>query len=152
MKEDYKMKDCTVVGKICIHCGEKDKHHQSLCPNKFSHEVTRKPSDNAMMNVDVLLKNPAREEIMSSNEDTTMISTGEVMVEVMPPDKSTSEVTTVFMDTGSSGTYVTKEFVKRLRLQLTESDNMTIFTFSHLNAEVERQQHGQHQSKCGRED
>ena len=95
MKEDYKMKDCTVVGKICIDCGEKDKHHESLCPNKFSHEVTRKPSDNTMTNVDVLLKNPAREEIMSSNEDTTMISMGEVMVEVMPPDKSTSEVTTV---------------------------------------------------------
>ena len=46
MKRGDKMKDCMVVGKICVHCGEKDKHHQSLCPEKFSHEVTRKPSDN----------------------------------------------------------------------------------------------------------
>ena len=63
MREDHKMKDCTVVGKTCVPCGEKDKHHQSLCRKNFSHEVSRKPSGNDMMSNDVLMKNPAREEL-----------------------------------------------------------------------------------------
>ena len=126
MKEDHK---CTVVGKICVNCGEKDKHHQSLCPKKFSHEVTRKPSDNAIMSDNILLRNPAREEIMSSNEETTMLSLGEhvvlqtALVEVMPPEASTS-----IMDSGSSRTYITEEIVKRLKFEPTESDKLTIFT------------------------
>ena len=135
MKEDQKMKDCTVVGKICIHCGEKDKHHRSLCLRKFSHEVTRKPSDNLMMSNNILLKNSAREEIMSSNEETTVLSVGEnavmqtAMVEVMPPGESTSEVARVLLETGSSRTYVTEDIVKRLKLEPTESDKLTTFTY-----------------------
>ena len=50
-----------------------------------------------MMRNDVLLKNPKREEVMSTNEETTMLSMGEqvvmqtAMVKVMPPDESTLE-------------------------------------------------------------
>ena len=35
MKEDHRIKDCKVWGKICVHCGEKFKHHPTLCPKKF---------------------------------------------------------------------------------------------------------------------
>lgn len=53
------------------------------------------------------------------------------------------------MDSGSSRTYVTEEIVKRLKLEPTESDKLTIFTFGiskpnknhitiiHLNHEVD---------------
>ena len=51
------------------------------------------------------------------------------MVKVMPPYESTFEVTRVLMDSGSSRTYVTEEIVKRLKLEPTESDKLSIFTF-----------------------
>ena len=90
-----------------------------------------------MMSNDVLQKNPAHEEVMSSNEGSTMLSAWlskhvvmqAAMVKVMPPYESTFEVTRVLMDSGSSRTYVTEEIVKRLKLEPTESDKLTIFTF-----------------------
>jgi len=133
MKEDHMMKDCKVTGKLCVHCGERDKHHRSLCPKKFSREATRKPSNSTLMSNDVLPENPSHDEV-SSNE-TAMLSVGEhvvmqtAMVEVMPPDESASEVTRVLMDTGSSRTYVTEDIVTRLKLKPTEPDRLTIHTF-----------------------
>lgn len=78
-----------------------------------------------MMSNDVLQKNPAHEEVMSSNEGSTMLSAWlskhvvmqAAMVKVMPPYESTFEVTRVLMDSGSSRTYVTEEIVKRLKLE-----------------------------------
>ena len=42
--------------------------------------MTRKPSDNAMISDEVLLKTLARDEVMSSNEETAMLSVGEHVV------------------------------------------------------------------------
>ena len=71
---------------------------------------------------------------MSSNEETTMLSVGEqvgmqtAMVEVMPPDESTSKFMRVLMDAGSNRTYVIEEIVRRLKFKPTQSDKLTIFT------------------------
>lgn len=51
------------------------------------------------------------------------------MVEVMPPDKSLSEVTRVLTDTRSNKTSVTEEILKRLKFELAEFDKLTILTF-----------------------
>lgn len=51
------------------------------------------------------------------------------MVEVMPPDKSLSEVTRVLTDTRSSKTSVTEEILKRLKFEPAEFDKLTILTF-----------------------
>ena len=72
-----------------------------------------------MMSNDVLLRNPKFEEVMSSNEETTMLSVGEqvvmrtAMVEAMQPEESTSEFMRVFMNAGSNRTYVTEDIVSR---------------------------------------
>ena len=86
------------------------------------------------MSNDVLLRNPKCEEVMSSNEETTMLSVGEqvvmqtAMVEVMQPEESTSEFMRVFMNAGSNRTYVTEDIVSRWKFKPIESDKLTIFT------------------------
>ena len=42
MKLDHKIRECKVEGKIRVHCGEKDKHHRSLCPKKFNQDEDQK--------------------------------------------------------------------------------------------------------------
>ena len=42
MKNDHKMKDCKVTSKGCVHCGERDKHHRTLCPKKFQQKFEQK--------------------------------------------------------------------------------------------------------------
>ena len=133
MKEDHKAKDCKVVGKVCAHCGEKDKHHRTLCPKKFKQETS---AGSTMVAGDVV----AEEEISpneetTSHEESTLLSAGEhvvmqtALVEAMSTDHSSSEVARLLMDTGSSRTYVTEDIVKRLNLQSNESSKLTIHTF-----------------------
>ena len=87
-----------------------------------------------MMRNDVLLKNPKREEVMSTNEETTMLSMGEqvvmqtAMVKVMPPDESTLEFIRVCYGCWKQQNLRTEEIVRRLKLKPTESDKLTIFT------------------------
>ena len=38
MKLDHKVRECQVQGKICVHCGEKGKHHRTLYPKKFNQD------------------------------------------------------------------------------------------------------------------
>ena len=38
MKRDHMLKDCRLTGELCVHCGEKDKHHRTLCPKKFKNK------------------------------------------------------------------------------------------------------------------
>ena len=42
LKKDHLEKEWKLHNKICLHCGEKKKHHRSLCPNKF--EITKTPA------------------------------------------------------------------------------------------------------------
>ena len=42
MKLDHKVRECKVQDKICVHCGENDKHHRTLCPKKFNQDEDQK--------------------------------------------------------------------------------------------------------------
>ena len=42
MKLDHKVRECKVQGKICVHCGEKDKYHRTLCTEKFNQDEDKK--------------------------------------------------------------------------------------------------------------
>ena len=70
MKQDHMVKDCRVTGKVCLHCGEKDKHHRTLCPKKFKNKEET-TANNAMVANDVLYKE------VIPNEETTMLASGE---------------------------------------------------------------------------
>ena len=112
MKQDHRVKGCRLTGKVCVHCGKKDKHHRSLCP-KNKEETT---TNNAIVTNDVLSK-----EAIPDKETTMLVSEHVVMQTALVEATSTyqllSEVARVLMDTGSSQTYVTEKIVNRLKLK-----------------------------------
>ena len=55
MKQDHMVKDCRVTGKVCIHCGKKDKLHHTLCPKKFKNKEET-TTNNAIVANNVLSK------------------------------------------------------------------------------------------------
>ena len=101
MKQDHGVKDCRLTGKVCVHCGEKDKHHCTLCPKKYinKEETT---TNNAIVTSNVLSKEA------NLNKEITMLAAGKhvvmqtALVEATSTDQMLSEVTIVLMDTGSS--------------------------------------------------
>ena len=51
MKQDHAVKDCRVTGKVCIHCGKKDKLHRTLCPKKFKNKEETTTNNAIVANV-----------------------------------------------------------------------------------------------------
>ena len=73
MKQGHRVKDCRLTGKVCVRCGENNKHHRTLCPIKFkSKEETT--TNNAIAANDVLPKE------VISNKETAMFTAGEHVV------------------------------------------------------------------------
>ena len=116
MKQDHRMKDCRLTEKVCVHCGEKDKHHRTLCPKKFKNKEEA-TTNNAIAAKDVLSKEAI------PNKETAMLAAGKhvvlqtALVEATSTDQMLSEVTRELMDTGNSRTYVTKEIVNKFKLK-----------------------------------
>ena len=67
------VKDCGVSGKVCVHCGEKDKHHRTLCPKKFKNKEET-TTNNAIVANNLLSKEAI------PNVETTMLATNEHVV------------------------------------------------------------------------
>ena len=125
-----------MTGKVCVHCGEKDKHHCTLCLTKFKNKEET-TTNNATLTNTVLSKEAI------PNKETAMLATGEhvvmqtALVKATSTDQMLSEVTRVLMDTGSSRTYVTEEIVNKLKLKTPESKRNHV-TSCHLDTEVQR--------------
>ena len=62
-----------MTGKVCVHCGEKYKHHRTLCPKKFKNKEET-TTNNAILANDVLSKEAI------PNVETTMLATNEHVV------------------------------------------------------------------------
>ena len=125
MKRNHMVKDCRLTGKVCVHCGEKDKHHRTLCPKNFKNKEET-TTNNAVVTNDVLSKEAI------PNGETVMLKVGKhvvmqnALVETTSTDQMLSEVTRVLMDTGSNRTYVTEEIVNKVKLQTHESNKLTV--------------------------
>ena len=108
-----------MAGKICVHCGEKDKHHRSLCPKKFNQDECQKNDTSTL----------------ESNDDTEsgMIAIGEKVImqtALMTINSNDSAVTSrALFDTGSTRTYVTEEVANWLKLKPIEEQTFSIYAF-----------------------
>ena len=104
-------------GKICAHCGEKDKHHRTLCPKKFNQDEKNDTST------------------LESNDDTEsgMIAIGRKMImqtALMTIKGNDSIVTTrALFDTGSTRSYVMEEVTNSLKLKPIEEQTFSIYAF-----------------------
>ena len=116
MKLEHKVRECKVQGKICVHCGEKDKHHRSLCPKKFNQDDDQKNDTSTL----------------ESNDDTEsgMIAIGEKVImqtALMTIKGNDSTFTTrALFNTGSTRSYVTEEVANSLKLKPIEEQTFLI--------------------------
>ena len=117
LKEDHKIKDCKVTGKLCVHCGEKDRHHRTLCPKKFSQT---EPSTTTTVAAE-------------ADTETGLVAAGETVIMktamVTVNGNKTNTKTRAFFDSGSSRTYITKELMNTLKLKSSDNQNFYVNTF-----------------------
>ena len=133
MRDDHKMKDCRVTGKICVHCGEKDKHHRTLCPRKFLQvdEEQRKkkemhgPESELVAIGENVVMQTALVTMKGDNKTNTVMQTALV---TMKGDNKTNTSRALF-DTGSTRTYITEELVNSLKLKPIEEHTFSIYAF-----------------------
>ena len=119
MKLYHKVRECKIQGKICVHCGEKGKHHRSLCPTKFNQDDGQK-SDTSTL---------------ESNDDTEsgMTAIGEkvIMQTALMTIKGNDSIDTTraLFDTGRTRSFVTKEVSNSLKLKHIEEQTFSIYAF-----------------------
>ena len=104
-----------VTGKVCVHCGKKDKYHCTLCTRKFKNKE-KTTTNNPIVAHNVLSKEaiPNEEFIVLAYGKYVVIQTR--LVEGTSTNQMLFDVTRVLMDTGSSRTYVTEEIFNKLYL------------------------------------
>ena len=109
--------------KTCIHCGEVDAHHRSLCPQKFSSDSTHlaetcmTSDQNSVADENVLI---------SSNE---MILMQTALTEVKNPNSSSKQNVRILLDSGSQRTYTTENLAKKLGLKSERQEQIKLVTF-----------------------
>ena len=116
MRDDHKMKDCRVTGKICVHCGEKDKHHRTLCPRKFLQVDDEQRKKKEM--------HGPESELVAIGENVVM----QTALVTIKGDNKTNTSRALF-DTGSTRTYITEELVNSLKLKPIEEHTFSIYAF-----------------------
>ena len=121
LKPGHHQKHCK-TSKVCVHCQQKNKHHRSLCINKFQ----EKPTETA---------NVVTETISTITGNTLLASDEQVLMqtataEVENLEKSRRQAIRLLLDTGSQRTYITEQLAEKLQLPINGSETLTVYTFS----------------------
>ena len=125
LKVGHMSKDCKKV-KACVHCGDVNTHHRSLCPKKFKSSVTsahlteeiqenRKDSD------------ASQENVLVSSEEMVLMQTAKT--EIKGQRNSKGEIVRILLDSGSQRTYVTESLADKLHLKREKEEEIQLVTF-----------------------
>lgn len=125
LKVGHLSKECK-KGKPCVHCGEVNAHHRSLCPKKFQAK---------------LFSAHLSEEISELSEDTSdrenaLVSSSEIVLmqtaqaEITNPNHSKREQVRILLDSGSQRTYKSERLAEQLKLKREKTEEINVVTFS----------------------
>ncbi|MCG7879441.1 MAG: hypothetical protein N0C90_24385, partial [Candidatus Thiodiazotropha endolucinida] len=126
LKTGHKAKDCK-KGKTCVHCGEVNDHHRSLCQKKFSsntssthltEEVVELPTENAAY---------ASENALVSSGEMVLMQTAKT--EIKSQYNSRCEKVRILLDSGSQRTYVSESLAEKLQLKRESEESINLVTF-----------------------
>ncbi|XP_052764085.1 uncharacterized protein LOC128206006 [Mya arenaria] len=132
LKEGHTARECKTK-KLCVHCGEMDHHHRSLCPKKFggkttnvhlSEEIREDPSHNSATKGHVLI----------SSDEMVLMQTAKASVGNR--DTSVHETTRLLFDSGSQRTYITERLANKLGLKPTAEQELKLVTFGSEHTKV----------------
>ena len=141
LRPGHKSLDCQ-KGKMCIHCGEQNTHHRSLCPKKFrtrignagnAHLLSEEqsyPTSEVVVNSDdiqpELSENPTENMMMSSSEIVLMQT---AKIEVKNPIEPVEQTTRLMFDSGSQRSYISQDLASKLKLKPEKEEQITVVTF-----------------------
>ena len=125
LKTGHIAKDCK-KGNVCVHCGEVNDHHRSLCTKKFTSNVS---SAHLSKEIDELSEKSA------CADEGALVSSGEMVLmqtaktEIKSPNRSKCEQVRILLDSGSQRTYVTEKLADRLQLTRESEEEIKLVTF-----------------------
>ena len=121
LKPGHHQKDCK-ANKVCVHCQQKNKHHRSLCINKFQ----EKPAETAHVVTETI--SPVTENTLLASDEQVLMQTATVEVENL--EKSGKQTIRLLLDTGSQRSYITEQLADKLQLPIKGSETLTVYTFN----------------------
>ena len=125
LKTGHKVKDCK-KGKACVHCGEVNDHHRSLCKKKFNSIIS---SAHLTEEIDELSENSA------CADEKALVSSGEMVLmqtaktEIKNQYNSKCEQVRILLDSGSQRTYVTESLAEKLQPTRESGEEIKLVTF-----------------------
>ncbi|XP_053395581.1 uncharacterized protein LOC123525911 [Mercenaria mercenaria] len=134
LKEGHLATECKSK-KVCVHCGEMNKHHRSLCPNKFeirssSVHSSEEISDATPQEDDMSAEGHV---LISSNE---MVLMQTAQTEICNEQNSVYERARLLFDSGSQRTYITERLATKLGLKPEDEQELKLVTFGSENTKV----------------
>ena len=130
LKTGHRSNECR-ANKLCVHCGERNKHHRSLCPKALRETVEPSKHESAIISEEVQRTNVDNEE----NQEGILVTSGErvlmqtAQTEAKHPSKDTTKSVRLLLDSGSQRTYVTERLAEQLGLERNGVQEIKIVTF-----------------------
>ena len=111
--------------KVCVHCGEANSHHRSLCPKKFKQSNgVRAPQE---VNVLTEQSGVLGENVLISSGEFVLMQTAKT--DVKHPDTTESQNIRLLFDSGSQRTYITEHLAEQLKLKRDGHEQIKLATF-----------------------
>ena len=114
LRPGHRSRDCS-DDKLCVHCGKRNAHHRSLCPEKFSidkqeQKGEEKPKKEVMASATEEQPETIEADSLLASEEKVLIQTAKTTVKNTTKDIS-AEVRT-FLDCGSQRTYISQQLTR----------------------------------------
>lgn len=124
LKTGHLSKECKRE-KVCVHCGEANSHHRSLCLKKIKQTTAALASQekNALME----RSNTINENVLISSGEFVLMQTAKT--EVKNLDNGKSVTVRLLLDYISQRTYITENLPERLELKGTSEQEIKLATF-----------------------
>lgn len=137
LREGHMSHECRNMNITCAHCGAKNHHHRSLCPQKFP-QRNRKIKENVMISEHI----NESETDGCVEDESVLLASGEMVVMqtakstiANPKNKMEKEVQ-ILLDSGSQRTYLTEHKAKELGLRYEGEQEIKVVTFGSSQTKV----------------
>ncbi len=114
--------------KACVHCGESNAHHRSLCPKKFKYsDSVQTRREVSALTEETNEPNKCQENALISSGECVLMQTAKA--EIKNPNSSSSAEVRLLLDSGSQRTYITENLADRLNLKKMGEQEIRLATF-----------------------
>ena len=135
LKKGHMAGDCK-SNKVCVYCGEYNKHQRSLCPRKFKSKLAVEATSVTLPEEEIC------EKVSASSNENAMVSVGESVfmqtatTEVKHPTTGNAMTTRILLDCGSQRTYISRSLANKLGLKPEKEEELKIVTFGSSQSKV----------------